>query len=179
MLAALLLGGCTAPGSNMRDPEWVHDEDVGGYYRPDFATHSPELVEEHFPVLGEVGAVTVLDGRFTDPHGREWIPAQDDYWWEATIELEPGTVEELIAEAGTTSGTGSPEPPEALTVEAVRTVLVAPLEERLEECPGGWIDATPALTEPGHANRTAAGDIIQLAAVCEGGTQLVIAARDM
>ncbi len=178
-LAALLLSSCAMLNDTTREPEWVHDEDLDVYFQPDLATDSPDLVEEHFPMLGEVGAVTVQNGQFTDPHGRQVIPGPDDYWWQASIELEPEQVQELIAEAGPTSGTGEQKPPETLTVEEVRAGLIGPLEERLEDCAGDWIDASPALTEPGYAHRTVAGDMITLAAVCEGGTQLVIGARDM
>jgi len=178
-LAALLLSSCAMLNDTTREPEWVHDEDLDVYFQPDLATDSPDLVEEHFPMLGEVGEVTVQDGQFTDPHGREVIPAPDDYWWQATIELAPEAVEELITEAGPASGTGGQKPPETLNAEEVRAGLVGPLEERIEDCQGNWIDATPALTETGYANRSAGGDMIELAAVCEGGTQLVTSARDM
>jgi hypothetical protein len=183
-LVAVLLGGCgvlVGGGGDRGEPEWVHDADSKRYYRPGLVVQSTELVEEHFPVLGTPGSVTVAEGRFTDPYERAPIPAPDDYWWQAVIELELSQVERLrgaTADSGT-SDIGGAEAPEPVADEQVLAELVPSLEGELQDCAGGWVDVTPALTEPGYADRSAAGDGIELAVVCEGGTQLLTSAHDM
>lgn len=52
-------------------------------------------------------------------------------------------------------------------------------EEQISPCSSGWIEVEDALAHGGYEHRTAAGDMIQLAALCEDTAELVIAANDM
>ena len=183
VLAALLLSGCGLldGGAEERDPEWVLDEASERYFRPGLVMHSPELVEEHFPVLETMGAVTVAEGRFTDPYERVPFPAQDDYWWQAVIELEPAQVDELVsatAAAGASDhgGAGAPEP---VSEDEVLDALIPTLEGEVQDCPGGWVDVSPALAQEKGPDVSDAGDLLELTAVCAGGSQLLTSARDM
>ena len=184
LIAALLLGGCTLAGGEERrssDPEWLYDEEAERYVARDSVQELDGPVREHFPSVGEVGTVVFAEGRFTDPHERMPFPAQDDYWWQSVAELDPEQVDTLIAQTLATgaSDVGGADAPETLPEAQVRALMVGPLEGEIEECDGDRIDVTPALTESGYANRSAAGDLIELAVVCAGGTQLVSSARDM
>lgn len=183
LLATLLLGGCGLLGGGERGggPEWIHDEDSGRYFRTDLVTDSPDLVEEHFPMLDGTESVRSVEGRFTDPSERAPFPAQDDHWWQAVVELEPAQVQELLdaTSADGASDLGGAEAPEPVDAEEVRAGLVPPLEEHLGDCPGGWVDVTPALARSGSQNVSEAGDMLELAAVCDDGAQLVLSARDM
>ena len=185
LIAALLLGGCTLVGGGEEqrssDPDWLYDEEAERYVARDSVQDLDGPVREHFPSLGEVGTVVFVEGQFTDPHERFPFPAQDDYWWQSVTELEPEQVDTLIAQTLATgaSDLGGADAPETLPESQVRALMVGPLESEIEDCDGDRIDVTPALTEPGYANRSAAGDMIELAVVCEGGTQLVSSARDM
>lgn len=183
LLAAALLGGCGPMGgdTDRDEPEWVRDEPSERYFRPDLVVHSPELVEEHFPVLEGVGAVTIAEGRFTDPYERVPFPAQDDYWWQAVIELEPEQVDELLSGAAAAAasdhgGAGAPEP---ITEDEVLDALVPTLEGEVQDCPGGWVDVSPALAQEKGPDVSDAGDLLELTAVCAGGSQLLTSARDM
>lgn len=186
-VTALVLSGCGLLGGDERepgrggDPEWVLDEDSERYYRPDLVVHSTELIEEHFPVLEVPTSATIAEGRFTDPSERVPIPAPDDYWWQSVTVLDLGQADTLMARAlpGGASDLGGSAGPESLPDREVRTMMVGPLEPGIEDCDGDWIDVTPALTEPGYTGRSAAGDIIELAVVCESGTQLITSAHDM
>ena len=185
LIAALLLGGCTLVGGGEEqrssDPDWLYDEEAERYVARDSVQDLDGPVREHFPSLGEVGTVVFVEGQFTDPHERFPFPAQDDYWWQSVTELEPEQVDTLIAQTLATgaSDLGGADAPETLPESQVRALMVGPLESEIEDCDGDRIDVTPALTEPGYASRSAAGDMIELAVVCEGGTQLVSSARDM
>ena len=185
LIAALLLGGCTLVGGGEEqrssDPDWLYDEEAERYVARDSVQDLDGPVREHFPSLGEVGTVVFVEGQFTDPHERFPFPAQDDYWWQSVTELEPEQVDTLIAQTLATgaSDLGGADAPETLPESQVRALMVGPLESEIEDCDGDRIDVTPALTESGYANRSAAGDMIELAVVCEGGTQLVSSARDM
>ncbi len=186
-VTALVLSGCGLLGGDERepgrggDPEWVLDEDSERYYRPDLVVHSTELIEEHFPVLEVPTSATIAEGRFTDPYERVPIPAPDDYWWQAVIELEPSQVDELLALAAASGasdlgGAGSPGP---VTEEHVLAEVVPTLEGEVQDCEGGWIDVMPALAQSSGTNISDAGDLLDLTVVCEGGTQLITSARDM
>lgn len=183
LLAAALLGGCGLGGADTdRDePDWVRDEASERYYQPDLVGHSPELVEEHFPVLEGVGAVTIAEGRFTDPYERVPFPAQDDYWWQAAIELEPAQVDELVSAtaAAGASDHGGADAPEPVTEDEVLDALVPTLEGEVQDCPGGWVDVSPALAQEKGPDGSDAGDLLELTAVCAGGSQLLTSARDM
>jgi len=185
LIAALLLGGCTLVGGGEEqrssDPDWLYDEEAERYVARDSVQDLDGPVREHFPSLGEVGTVVFVEGQFTDPHERFPFPAQDDYWWQSVTELEPEQVDTLIAQTLATgaSDLGGADAPETLPESQVRALMVGPLESEIEDCDGDRIDVTPALTEPGYASRSAAGDMIELAVVCAGGTQLVSSARDM
>lgn len=159
----------------------MRDEASERYFRPDLVGHSPELVEEHFPVLEGVEAVTVAEGRFTDPYERVPIPAQDDYWWQAVIELEPAQVDELVSAtaAAGASDHGGADAPEPVTEDEVLDALVPTLEGEVQDCPGGWVDVSPALAQEKGPDVSDAGDLLELTAVCAGGLQLLTSARDM
>ncbi|GAB4096995.1 hypothetical protein GCM10028787_24700 [Brachybacterium horti] len=182
VLTAALLTGCDLLGGTDREvDDWSYDEDSDRYYRPGQVTHSPDLVDEHVPVLEDVAAVTIAEGRFTDPAEREPIPAPDDYWWQAVIELEPTQVDELLtatAAAGASDhgGAASADP---VPEEDVLTTLVPSLEGEVQDCPGGRVDVTSALARDSGTNISDAGDLLDLAVVCAGGTQLITSARDM
>lgn len=182
-LVAVLLGGCgvLGGGTDRGEPEWVRDPDSERYYRPGLVVQSTELVEEHFPVLEDPGPTTIAEGRFTDPSERVPIPAPDDHWWQAVIELEPPQVRELLdaTAASGASDLGGAEAPEPVTEEQVLAELVPTLEGELEDCAGGWVDVMPALAQESGTNISDAGDLLDLAVACTDGTQLVTSARDM
>ncbi|WP_341854739.1 hypothetical protein [Brachybacterium sp. GPGPB12] len=132
-------------------------------------------------MLETMGAVTVAEGRFTDPYERVPFPAQDDYWWQAVIELEPAQVDELVsatAAAGASDhgGAGAPEP---VSEDEVLDALVPTLEGEVQDCPGGWVDVSPALAQEKGPDVSDAGDLLELTAVCAGGSQPLTSARDM
>lgn len=175
-LGVLLLGGCALiPGGDRDEPDWVYDEESARYYRPDLVSQSTELVEEHFPTLGEVAPVTIADGRFTDPADRAPIPAPDDYWWQAVIELDAEQRDAMIARAEGTAGALTALEP--VTPETIGAILIPTLDGEVEDCPGGWVDVQPGLAQ--SANISAAGDMLELTVVCVDGTQLVTSALDM
>ena len=183
-LVAVLLGGCgvlVGGGSDRGEPEWVHDADSKRYYRPGLVVQSTELVEEHLPVLDDPGSATIAEGRFTDPYERVPIPAPDDYWWQAVVELEPSQVQDLLSAAAVSgaSDIGGAEASERVADEQVLAELVPSLEGELEDCAGGWVDVMPALAEESGTNISDAGDLLDLTVVCKDGTQLVTSARDM
>ncbi|MGP9538658.1 hypothetical protein ACT3SP_11645 [Brachybacterium sp. AOP43-C2-M15] len=184
VLASSALTCCSlrgGDGDRGREPEWALDEDSDRYYRPGLVVQTPDLVHEHFPTLEDPGPVTIADGQFTDPEGRELIPAQDDYWWQATVQLEPAQVEELLesAAASGASDLDGSDAPETVSEDELLAVLVPTIEGELAPCEGDWISVEPALSRDDTSGITEAGDMLELAVVCEGGDQLVISARDM
>lgn len=46
-------------------------------------------------------------------------------------------------------------------------------------CTGEWIHVMPALARDGGSNITVAGDLIELAVLCESSDQLVTSSTDM
>jgi hypothetical protein len=182
LLAAAMLTGCgLVGGTDRRDPEWAHDEGSGRYYRPGLVMQSADLVEEHFPMLAEHGPVAAVDGRFTDPDERVPFPAQDDYWWQAAVRLEPDQVEALLAAsaAAGASDLGGADEPRTVPAAEVREVLVPTLEAGLEPCEEDWVPVMPALTRTGSSNVSEAGDLLELTVLCEDAGVLVTSARDM
>lgn len=190
-VTVLVLAGCgllgTAPE---RDSEWAKDPQSGKFFRPGVVLPSQDLLEEHFPELDGVQEATLTDGRFTDPDQRMPMPAPDDHWWQAAVSLAEEDAGRLAnaaaegaadgaAEGEASDGGGSSPSPGSLSDQEVREILVPTIEERISPCPSGWIDVGGALAPGGDGHRTAAGDMIQLAALCEGTAELVIAANDM
>jgi len=177
VLLALSLSACLpglSSGEGRTEEEWALDEPSGLYYRPDLIAQSADPVEEHFPRLTDIAAVRWTDGRVTDPQGRAPIPAPDDGWWQAAIDLGPEGVGELGAAASDGGGDAA-----VLEESALREQIVPTVEHYVEECPGPWKDVTGALSRAGSANVSEAGDLIALAALCEDTGQLVTSARDM
>lgn len=179
----LLLAGCGLLGTaTEQEPEWAEDPDSGKYYQPGVVLPTLDLVDEHFPELDGVQEATLTEGRFTDPDGRAPIPAPDDYWWQAALLLEDEQVEHLlraVEEPDASDGGGIPASPDTLTDAVVREVLVPTIEAEAPSCPSGWIAVEDALAPDSAGSHTAAGDMIQLAALCEDTSTLVIAANDM
>ncbi|MGP5715828.1 hypothetical protein ACTXO9_08050 [Brachybacterium tyrofermentans] len=160
---------------------WAYDEDSARYYRPELVTQSTDLVSTHFPGLDDVQRVTITDGQFTDPDGRELLPAPDDYWWQGVVELPAEQVDSLVEEARQleASDGGGQNEPDTVSDDELLDVIVPTLEPELTPCPGGWIPlaGVEALTQ--GANISHGGDLLEIVVVCEGGTQLVTSARDM
>ncbi|MGY5764095.1 hypothetical protein ACXET9_02695 [Brachybacterium sp. DNPG3] len=174
-LAAAGLAGCTMPTGGT-DPDgdtgWALDEDSGRYYRTGLLELSSGTVREHFPSLTGLGTVTFADGSFTEPGGREILPAQDDYWWQARVELDPAVVAALIEDSSSDA--------ETIPDETLRLALVPTLEQGLPACPDGWVSVADGLAEDtASSDHSAAGDAIEVAAVCPGGDELVLALHDM
>ena len=191
LAAAVLLSltGCLSlgDGDGQREQETadlpIEDPDSGRFYFPEALpeAEATALLAEHLPVLPPAAALTVHDGQYTDPAERVPLPAQDDYWWQAVVELESAEVAELLEimrSTGTSDGGGLYDEAPS-TDEDLLTTIVPPLEEHIDSCPAGWVDVTGAFTEDGYPDRSAGGDLLQEARVCEGGTQLIIAATDM
>lgn len=164
--AVLALPACTA-GPQRPAQEWTRDEDSGLYYREGLVAQSDDPIREHLPELTGYSAVTWTDGRLTDPEGREALPAPDDAWWQAVVDLEP-------EEAAQLSGAAPP-----VGEDEVRARIVPPLEQALRPCTGTWQDVTTALAAEGTTDITAAGDLLDLAVLCPDTGQLVLDARDM
>lgn len=182
-LTTLTLAGCSLTGASPeRDKEWAEDPGSGKYYRPGVVLETTELLEEHFPELDGVQEATLAGGQFTDPYERVPIPAPDDYWWQAVLELGPAEVDQLLERlraATSDGGGGVASEPDLLTDDEVSDALVPTIEEQISACPGGWIEVSEALTPDDHGNHTAAGDMIEMGALCEDTGQLMIAANDM
>ena len=182
-LTALTLVGCSLLGTSPeREPEWAEDPGSGKYYRPGVVLETTDLLEEHFPELGGVQEATLAEGQFTDPYERVPIPAPDNYWWQAALELDPAAVDQLLERppaAASDGGGGVASEPDTLTDDEVRDALVPTIEEQISACPGGWIDVPAALLTGDSSNHTAAGDMIEVAALCTDTAQLAIAAHDM
>ncbi|EWS81518.1 hypothetical protein BF93_16980 [Brachybacterium phenoliresistens] len=177
VLLALALSACLpglSPGGGRAEEEWALDEPSGLYYRPDLIAQSVGPVEEHFPQLTDVAEVRWTEGRATDPQDRAPIPAPDDGWWQAAIDLGPDGVGELGAAASDGGGDAA-----VLDESAVREQIVPTVEHSVRECPGPWKDVRAALSRAGSSNISEAGDLIALAALCEDTGQLVTFARDM
>ncbi|MFC7457287.1 hypothetical protein ACFQS2_08825 [Brachybacterium sp. GCM10030267] len=184
VLVTVSLGGCGLFGEGGRGaaptPGWEHDESSDRYYVPGEVSHSTDLVDEHFPGLAEVTAVSVAEGRFTDPDERVPIPAPDDYWWQAVIELPPGEAARLVAETRAqqaSDGGDYSTLAQTMSEGELLAVMVPALEPEISPCPGDWISVHPAVIE--SSNTTVAGDLLEAAVVCEGGEQLLTSARDM
>jgi hypothetical protein len=187
--ALLSLTGCLSlgDGDGQREQETaglpVEDPDSGRFYFPDALpeAEATAVLAEHLPALPPAAALTVHDGQYTDPAERVPLPAQDDYWWQAVVELESAEVAELLEimrSTGTSDGGGLYDEAPS-TDDDLLTTIVPPLEELIGSCPAGWVDVTGAFTEDGYPDRSAGGDLLQEVRVCEGGTQLIIAATDM
>lgn len=187
VLTSAALTGCGLLGGGGRgEPGWVHDEDARRYYRPGVLLQSAELVDEHFPALGEPARVSLAEGRFTDPDERIPLPAPDDYWWQAVLELAPEDARELAtasASAGASDAGGAPDSGggtlEPVDEAEVLALLVPSLEEELAACEGGWASVLPALARGDGGDITVAGDLIEIAALCEDSGILVTSAVDM
>lgn len=181
-VTVLVLAGCGLLGTaSEREPEWAKDPDSGKFYRPGVVLPSQDLLEEHFPTLEGVQDATLADGRFTDPEERMPMPAPDDYWWQAAVSLgkeDAGRLADAATKTGASDGGGSLSPVR-LSDQEVREILVPTIEEQISPCSSGWIEMEGALAHGGYEHRTAAGDMIQLAALCEDNAELVIAANDM
>lgn len=181
-LTALAFAGCSLLGTSPeREPEWAEDPGSGKYYRPGVVLETTDLLEEHFPELDGVQEATLAEGQFTDPYERVPIPAPDNYWWQAALELDPAVVDQLLEKlpAAASDGGGVASEPDLLTDDELRASLVPTIEEQISACPGGWIDVTEALPTGNSSNHTAAGDMIEVAALCADTAQLAIAANDM
>lgn len=179
LLAAVALSGCgILPGTGSRDPEWALDEEAERYYRPGVLLQGPELLEEHFPAIADASPRALADGRFTDPDAREWIPAPDDHWWQAVVQLDPEQAQELRSRAEPSDG-GAGGHGGTVPEDEVLALLVPTLEGELEPCSGEWVSVIPALTGQGHGNVSEGGDIIELAVLCSSSDQLVTSSLDM
>lgn len=177
----------------------VQDPVTERWYTPSDLVDGTEMIHEQFPDL-EVQSGKSIAGRFTDPHDRMPIPAQDDYWRQSVIVVGTETVTELVAAAqaaaASDAGGGEAEA-EPLTGEGthpmnspagtraddevIRGVLVAPLEEEAGECGSDWILLGESFTaDPGDTIRpvTSDGLVITMSAVCEGGDRIVVDARE-
>lgn len=183
VLTVLVLAGCGLLGTGPEpEPEWAEDPDSGRFYRPGVVLPSLDLLQEHFPELAGVHGATLAEGRFTDPRERVPIPAPDDHWWQAAVPLEEGQIDHLLRpleEPDASDGGGAVTAPQTLTDQEVRAVLVPTIEAEVAPCPGGWLPVTEGLAPESSGNHTAAGDMIELAALCEDTAELVIAANDM
>lgn len=181
-LSAAVLTSCGGLGGSPQEQgdQCVHDEDSERWFLPGSLTGSSELVAEHLPTLQTSSGLTLIDGQFTDPHERVPLPAQDDYWWQAVVTLAPAEVEKLATTAQAVAASGSiGGVPERLDDGELRSAIVGSLEEEISPCPAEWLTVTPVLTQPGYANRTAAGDGLEVLAICPGGDQLIVSAFDM
>ena len=57
--------------------------------------------------------------------------------------------------------------------------LAPTLEGEVQDRPGGWVHVSPALAQEKGPDVSDAGDLLELTAVCVGGSQLLSSARDM
>lgn len=181
VLTMLALAGCGLLGTSRGGaPEWAEDPDSGRFYRPEIIMQSTEVLQEHFPALDGVQQAALTEGRFTDPGERVPIPAPDDHWWQAAVELDEQEVERLLAaHDGEASDGGGATDAELLSDEEVFTTVVPTIEDQITACPEGWIEVGAALHPGGEGQRTAAGDMIETAALCADTGQLVLSAHDM
>lgn len=178
-VAVLALAGCgLLGGSDRGGSELEHDEESGRYFHPELVTQSTALIDEHFPQITEVQDLTISEGRFTDPDERVVIPAPDDYWWQAVIGLPTEEIDGLhrAARAAQESDGGTGSAPEVMSDQELFEIIVPTLETVIPPCPSGWIPVDRALADSGI---TEAGDMLEAAVLCEGGSHLIIAAHDM
>lgn len=172
----VVLSGCGFGGTGRSHPEWEHDADSGRYYRPGHVLQGPELLEEHYPALAEASPRALTEGRYTDPGERVPIPAPDDHWWQAVVQLSPEEAEALRSEAASEEGGDALE---AVPESELLALLVPPLEGELEPCGSGWLSVGPALARHGSTDLSEAGDLIELAALCPSSDQVVTSSTDM
>lgn len=176
LAAQLLLAACAAE-REPDEPTWVHDQQADLYYLPEDASTELDELDDDLPALADASTGTWIDGRFTDPHAREWIPAQDDYWIQAVVELEPAQAEELVARAG--------ENPTAVEAEEVRAAIVAPVEEAMTDCDEDWVAIDPLTPldtdeeESTTTNLTPTGMMVSTAVACPGTGQVIVELRQM
>ena len=177
LVAALALSGCGLHGGpDRQDPEWVHDPQAERYFRPGLLMQGPELLEEHFPEVADASPRRLTEGRFTDPAERVPIPAPDDYWWQAVVQLSAEQAAELRSDSADDQAGGELG---AVPESEVLSLLVPTLESELVPCEGEWASVLPALAGDQSPNVSEAGDLIELAVVCESSEQLVTSATDM
>lgn len=177
LLAAQLLLAACAPEPERDETAWVHDQQANLYYLPEDASTELDELDDDLLALADASTGTWIDGRFTDPHAREWIPAQDDYWIQAVVELEPAQAEELVARAG--------ENPTAVEAEEVRAAIVAPVEEAMTDCDEDWVAIDPLTPldtdeeESTTTNLTPTGMMVSTAVACPGTGQVIVELRQM
>lgn len=189
---SLLDAGAGAGGrGSSPDPETpVQDPVSERWYAPAEISQDPDGIAEHFPDL-EVDTATWVDGQFTDPGERAPLPAPDDYWWQAVMEVGQETAAQLAADALAAvdeSGAVDPEPlsgqESAMNAatgtraddSVLQTVLIDQLDAEAGSCPDGWILVHDliAAEDGGSLRATAEGMVISAAAVCEGEGLLVV-----
>lgn len=178
-VAVLALAGCgLLGGSDRGGSEMEYDEESGRYFHPELVTQSTALIDEHFPQITEVQDLTISEGQFTDPDERVVIPAPDDYWWQAVIGLKAEEIDSLwrAGRAAQKSDGGTGSAPEVMSDEELFAIIVPALEAVIPSCPSGWIPVGRVLAE---SEITEAGDMLEAAVLCEGGSHLIIAAHDM
>jgi hypothetical protein len=177
--AVLALAGCGA--ADRGGSPWTYDGESDRYHRAELISPSSDPVAEHFPTLTGVVDAEIVDGQFTDPDSRVPIPAQDDCWWQAVIELDPGQAQSLLesTRAAQASDGGSTSTPATVDDAELTGIMVAPLEQEITPCPTGWIPVEAALARESGTNISDGGDLLELTVVCEGGEQLIASARDM
>ena len=183
-VAVLALSGCMLPGTDRTrepEPEWVEDAQTGRFYRPDDLQQSFELPEEHLPQLKGYAIAGVIDGRFTDPTERAPLPAPDDHWWQAVMVLRPEQTAQLVEQTGpkASDGGGYTGSETATGEDEMRELLVQPLEDLLEGCAGQWVSVAGVLSAEEGYTRTAAGDNLEMALLCDSSGMLVTSAHDM
>lgn len=174
LLAAQLLLAACAPEPERDEPAWVHDQQANLYYLPGDASTKLDELDDDLPALADAPAGTWIDGRFTDPHAREWIPAQDDYWVQAVVELDPAQAAELVTREG--------DDPATVEAVEVRAAAVAPVEEVMADCEEDWVaidPLTPLGEESTTTNLTPTGMMVSTAAACPGTGQVVVELRQM
>lgn len=192
----LVLAACDLTGGSR--PSFEQDAPTGKYYEPAKVDRTAAGVTVQLPDLPVEGAVS-LEGRFSDPDQRAPIPAQDDHWWQAVVELSPEQSAKMLQAATTAAskpGAGQPHenegddahldnagPMDTADDAAIRARIVAPLESALpEQCGEDWVllgTASPELgDEVGFGQRLAGGDILVVAALCPGKDVLALDAHE-
>lgn len=177
ILAAQLLLTACVPEPERDEPAWVHDQQADLYYLPEDASTELDALDDDLPALADAPTGTWIDGRFTNPEGREGIPAQDDYWVQAVVELDPAQAEALVAREG--------DDPATVEAEDLRTGIVAPVEEAMTDCDEDWVAIDPLTPldtdeeESTTTNLTATGMMVSTAVACPGTGQVIVELRQM
>lgn len=184
--AVLLLAACgPATREDRGAPEVIHDEEAGGYYTEEYVTTDLSLLDGELAGVPVTATGVLVEGQFTDPADRVPIPAPDDYWIHAAIDVDPAVAGDLVDAAVPVGGegpVGEGDPADPVPVAEITPLLVDPVEQAMRDCPGGWFTVDP-LTPPGEEDtdgkhHTTTGLRVSATFACRGGDQVLVAMHE-